>query len=91
MWLFELFTALAFEYHWRYGRDHNVFIRLGHVLENPPKNIPEAEWIDPPQAMPEQYQSDDVVESYRNFYRLDKLRFAKWDGKVRDRTIPNWF
>jgi hypothetical protein len=36
-------------------------------------------------AMPEQFRVDCPVESYRNFYRFDKIRFARWK-----RNQPDW-
>ena len=35
-------------------------------------------WRDPPQAMPNIFKENDVVEAYRRFYREDKSRFARW-------------
>lgn len=37
-------------------------------------------------AMPEEYITDDIVESYRNYYKCEKS-FAKWDKT----EIPNWW
>jgi hypothetical protein len=52
----------------------------------PTKNIPE-NCTPPPLAMPTEYHCDDLIEAYRDYYRGDKRRFAKWkNGK-----IPDWF
>jgi len=37
--------------------------------------------------MPEIYKVSCVVESYRNYYRGDKRRFATW----KNRSVPEWF
>jgi len=37
--------------------------------------------------MPDEYRVDDVVESYRNYYKGAKANFAKWTK----RNIPEWF
>ncbi|UFX98297.1 hypothetical protein [Candidatus Gromoviella agglomerans] len=44
------------------------------------------EFVHPPQAMPDIYRSDDCVESYRLYYKMDKVSFAKWIN----RDIPKW-
>jgi hypothetical protein len=36
--------------------------------------------------MPDEYKHEDTVEAYRNFYRKDKIRFAKW----KNGDIPKW-
>nr|WP_228638695.1 hypothetical protein [Kangiella koreensis] len=39
------------------------------------------------QAMPNEYKvRGNAVDAYRNFYRGDKLRFAKWTK----RSMPYW-
>ena len=38
-------------------------------------------------CVPEQYKTDDVVESYRRYYRFGKP-FAKWDKL---NNIPDWW
>jgi hypothetical protein len=37
--------------------------------------------------MPEEYKVEDVVESYRNYYRGAKRDFATW----KMRNVPEWF
>ena len=36
--------------------------------------------------MPDQYKVNDVVESYRNYYIAEKLKFSKW----KTGHIPSW-
>jgi hypothetical protein len=35
--------------------------------------------------MPDECKVDDPVESYRNYYRMHKMRFAKWKNNT-----PEW-
>ena len=37
--------------------------------------------------MPIDYKVDDIVESYRNYYRGDKAHIAKWTN----REVPEWW
>lgn len=54
----------------------------------PPKNISVGYKTLQPMAMPPQYQVQDVVESYRNYYKGDKAYFAKWE---KGRLPPDWW
>ena len=40
----------------------------------------------PPQCMPDEYKTDDYVQSYRNYYVGDKKRFARYTN----RTTPEF-
>ena len=44
-------------------------------------------------AMPDQYKTDDVVESYRKYYINEKQRdkSGKWMMFYTKRDIPKWF
>ena len=37
-----------------------------------------AKFEEPPQCMPDEYQHDDTVTAYRNFYKYDKSKFARY-------------
>jgi hypothetical protein len=50
--------------------------------------IPEGELTNQPCAMPDQYKSKNVVESYRNYYINEKSHFAKWEKGT---PAPLWF
>jgi hypothetical protein len=86
-WLWKLGSLLGSEYTRRYGTINKATRHLRNLPV--PNKIPALGWLrDPPQAMPEEYQCDDVVQAYRNFYIGDKSRFATWQklGK-----IPYWY
>lgn len=74
MWLYNHAMALGAEYTRQYGRVHASIEKLGEILKNPPKNIPNAGFTPPPCAMPDQYKTGDAIESYHNYYRAEKLK-----------------
>ena len=86
-WLLEHAEELAREHFRRYKRQHasSFIIRsalyLRPFLELTPSITP------PALCMPEQYKVDDPVESYRNYYRGEKARIAKWNYS----EVPTWF
>jgi hypothetical protein len=86
LWHYELFKALLGEYTYRYGKVHKS-AQLLDMLSILPKNIPEGEFTQPPQCMPDQYKCDDSVQAYRNYYMGEKAGFAKW----KSREVPTWF
>lgn len=82
-WLYELWQELMSEYTWRYRKTHSCS-RLSHELHPSLYSGEAADWVDPPKCMPDQYKIRCTIESYRNFYRGDKSRFASW----KRRAIP---
>jgi len=87
IWLRDLTFELNTEYKYRYNKeiDHKSISTLKGILHH----IYPAVGLTPfPQAMPEQYKvKEDPVLAYRQFYRGDKAKFAKWTK----REIPEWF
>lgn len=83
----EYLRELCREYTYRYGRHHyyEQFIPLFHaaheLLPVGPSTI-----FSP--AMPDEYKVDDVVQSYRNYYKFNKLKTiqCRWTK----REIPLW-
>ena len=86
LYLCELGLELCEEYTYRYEKRHKSKDIIIWCLENKP-NIPDIGFTNPPKAMPDEYKTNCVVESYRNYYRGDKYKFASW--KKRDE--PFWF
>lgn len=93
-WLLKHGEALAREYTYRFGRVHKsssvihwcrqelMFCRspLEGMIEYGTPFV---------MAMPDQYKVDgNAVQSYRNYYLGDKVRFATWQ---RGRAAPAWF
>ena len=85
-WLHGLLIEYCKEYTFRYGKRHKSQDIIEWCLSNKP-NISDKNFTTPPKAMPDEYKVDDVIESYRNYYRGAKKDFAKW----KNREIPEWF
>lgn len=85
-WLYKLFVALLEEYEYRYERSHKCWSLVPYLC-NTPTGIVSGPFTPPPPAMPDQYKSTNVIESYRNYYNGAKASFAKW----KNRPTPEWF
>jgi hypothetical protein len=83
---YQLFKALCDEYTHRYGKVHTSYQKLNHLLCNPPEQIPQSTWIDPPCAMPKEYILSNAMLSYRNYYILGKKHLHKYTK----RSAPVW-
>lgn len=87
-WLWQLLRALCKEYTHRYGKVHKVEREdLLTVLMTPPSNIMDKGYRPPTPAMPDEYKTEDVIQSYKNYYNGAKKSFARWTN----RPIPEWF
>jgi hypothetical protein len=86
LYLCEIGLALCDEYTYRYGKRHKSQDVIEWCIMNKP-NISDKGFTEPAKAMPEEYKVDDVVESYRNYYRGAKKDFATW----KMRNVPEWF
>ena len=88
MWLYNYLDALSAEKLHRYPDGPiNTWAQYGRFLSNVPVNLKDHGFTDPPLAMPSEYKTKDVVESYQRYYIGDKYHFAKWTN----RSIPKWF
>jgi hypothetical protein len=85
VWLCELGMELCNEYTHRYGKIHKTQQHLEWLSINIP-NIPDGEFTQPTLAMPEQYKSDDHIQSYRLYYIKDKSHLHSW----KNREIPEF-
>jgi len=87
-WLSNMALSLCKEYTYRYGKVHKCEALIKQMI-NKRHKIPFFENNQTPfaQCMPEQYKNSNPVIAYRNFYRGEKRRFAKWTT----RPIPAWF
>jgi hypothetical protein len=77
-WLYILFCELCDEYTIRYNKVHLTDKKLRIYLKYYPNNIPFTDMTPFAVAMPDTYKTDNVIESYRIFYRFSKTRFATW-------------
>lgn len=88
-YLHKLLLALCEEYTYRYDKIHKVQRDgLADRLSILPKNIPKLGWLsDPIPAMPDEYKTNNAIESYRKYYNGAKQHIAEW----KKREIPSWF
>lgn len=87
-WALQLGFCLCEEYTNRYHKVHKSKRILEFIRDNIDKlNFKETNLTIPPLCMPDVYKTDDVVESYRNYYNGDKSSFAVWKYT----KTPEWF
>jgi len=67
-WLYRHFQALSDEYTDRYGKVHLSWEKCAQALSEPPMGIPDIEWTDPPQCMPDECKRASSREAYRVYY-----------------------
>lgn len=95
-WLGLHALAMCVEYTYRFGKVHASQSIINIIWDKAPPSLPEAGLTPFAQAY---YTKDetahlmchvpgDPIQSYRNYYKLDKKRFAKWE---RGREAPYWW
>ena len=85
LYLCDLGLELSKEYTYRYGKRHKSQDIIEWCLSNKPI-IKDIGFTTPPKAMPDEYKVDDVVESYRNYYRGGKKDILVWKTGYK----PEW-
>ena len=57
-----------------------------------PYNLSDAKFTQPTPAMPDACKvPGDSLQSYRNYYVMNKGHLWSWKGKINSRTQPQWF
>jgi hypothetical protein len=90
VWLYDMWSALCYEYEYRYGKKHMSWTKLEWFLIMPPNNIIQQGFFEPTPAMgshPHCIVEGDSLQSYRNYYWEGKKRMAIWTN----REIPDWW
>ena len=64
--------ALGDEYTKRYGKKHLSIVKCAEFLATPPKHIQGEEFVQPPQAMPDEYKDECSIQAYWNYYIGEK-------------------
>lgn len=92
VWLHSLLVALCAEYTYRYGKTHKCQeIGLVDALRETPNNIPVGQFTEPTPAMPDACKvPGNSIQSYRNYYLMEKSRMWSWKGKLNSRMMPDW-
>jgi hypothetical protein len=83
-WLVKLGLELCNEYKHRYGKEHKCREVIIYCRDNKP-NLPRV-MTDFAMAMPDEFKTFSVVESYRNYYQFGKSHLLKYTN----RETPNW-
>lgn len=89
IWLWAHFRALSQEYTKRYGKVHKTWERCSEALREAPEGIPDIEWTDPPQCMPDNCKHKSTVIAYRRYYTQKAQEWSergmnmKWFGQER--------
>jgi len=80
-WVHCYANALNDEYYYRYGRQHKSVVEVINRLPEP-KNMPRLGMTEFLLAMPDELKMEgDPIQSYRDYYHLDKATFAKWSHR----------
>lgn len=88
-WLLRYGFCISDEYTFRYKRVHKSSEVIRWCYDNYESlSLPAGGMTRHALCMPDKYKGDDVVESYRRFYRGDKVSFATWD---KGREAPGWW
>jgi hypothetical protein len=72
MWLYRHMVALGDEYTKRYNKVHMSITKCKHVLRAYPALIPDGDFTQPPQAMPDEYKDPCSIQAYWNYYIGEK-------------------
>lgn len=87
-WLVQHGLEICKEFTKRYGKPHKTQEVLTWLRDNEP-NLPNKEFIPPPQCMPDEYKMGDTIKAYRNFYVKDKIAVKGLNWKKLGNT-PEW-
>ena len=94
-WACLLGICLSKEFYKRYKKEHSCFKHIVWLFKNIPPIQDEIRnnratysttgfptWVTPvPQCMPDEYKDPHLIVANFNYYRGDKLRFARWSFK----------
>lgn len=82
-WLKSLGLALCEEYTFRYGKVH----KCQSILENLTcPTLPDGEFFEPTQAMPDEFKNERSIIAYRSYYIHSKAHLHSW----KKRRIPKF-
>jgi len=85
IWLCDMGLELCKEYTYRYGKVHKCQAVIKDCIDNKP-TFNSFALTEHPQAMDDEYKSDDPVTSYRNYYNQAKSHLHNW----KNRPVPFW-
>jgi hypothetical protein len=84
-WLVSLAKELCKEYTYRYEKIHKTEKYIDDLAQNIPP-LPDTDFTQPLQAMPDEYKEKDSIDAYRNYYFYAKKHLHTW----KKREKPQW-
>jgi hypothetical protein len=75
-WLYKHMIALGLQYTHRYGKTHMSITKCLEELRTHPDNIPNENFKQPPQCMPDEYKDKCSIQAYWNYYIGEKHSVA---------------
>ena len=75
-WLYNHMIALGDEYTNRYKKTHLTIIKCRDELRKPPTGMITSPFMQPPQAMPDEYKSECSIKAYWRYYIAEKHTVA---------------
>lgn len=78
MWLYDYACELGARFERERGKPHSSITKMAELfdLDAVYHALPDGDFTDPPQCMPDDYKCDNIVTAYRAYYRDDKARKA---------------
>ena len=86
LWLCEFAEELGIEYTFRYARTHKSSLLIP-LCRGYSKVLPDGPKTRHAKCMPDYCKEGSVVQSYRNYYQLEKSGIAEW----RHSPVPKWY
>ena len=81
-WLYSHMLELGNEYTKRYGKEHLSITKCKWILWERPYGIPSDGFIQPPQAMPDEYKDICSIKAYWNYYIGEKHTVANQNERI---------
>jgi hypothetical protein len=87
-WVVKHGLEVCNEFTKRYGKYHKTQGVLEWLRDNEP-NIPDNEFTEPPQCMPDEYKKANAIEGYKTYYIEDKIKNKQLTYNKLNNT-PEW-
>jgi hypothetical protein len=87
-WVVQHGLEVCNEFTKRYGKYHKTQGVLEWLRDNEP-NIPDNEFTEPPQCMPDEYKKANAIEGYKTYYIEDKIKNKQLTYNKLNNT-PEW-
>lgn len=71
-WAYRFMLALGNEYTKRYGKVHMTIQKCKEPLKRIPSGITANTWVEPPQAMPDEFRNENTIQAYWDYYTIGK-------------------